>query len=157
MDDSGNMWLAWPRPVDPKSVYLIQPVPVEQNAPCEAFRFNADYFTVDGTQDPWLYTSGFEGPASFKVTLSSQKVRQYKVRFHFAETQDAPPGARVFDVKIQGKKVLAGLDVAKEAGGARRALAREVAGVSAKETMVIELLPIRGKPPLLCSLEVIEQ
>ena len=157
MDANGAMWLAWPRPVDPKNAYIIMPAPVEQTAECEGFRFNADTTSIDGTPDPWLYTSGLEGPGSFRLTLSGQTKRAYTVRFHFAETQDAAPGERVFDVKVQGRKALAGIDIARQAGGARKALVKEITGVSANGAMNIELSSITGKAPLLCSLEVIEE
>ena len=115
------------------------------------------YYLIDGTRDPWLYTSGFEGPARFELTLSHQEAREYRVRLHFAEPQDATPGERVYDVMIQGKTVLSDLDIAKEAGGARWIMVKEIAGFSATETTEIQLSSIRGKPPLLCSLEMIEQ
>jgi len=68
-------------------------------------------------------------------------LRTFTVRLHFAEMHGAEPGERVFDVKLQGKTVLKGFDVAKEAGGANRALAKEIKGVAVGATMTLELIP----------------
>jgi len=71
--------------------------------------------------------------------------RSFTVRLHFAETDDVEPGRRVFDVAVQGKIVLEGLDIAREAGGKNRALVKEFKDVEASEQIVIELTQ-RGQP-----------
>ncbi|MCX5659454.1 MAG: PQQ-binding-like beta-propeller repeat protein [Planctomycetota bacterium] len=89
--------------------------------------------------------------------------RTYTVRLHFAELSDIQPGVRVFDVRIQGREALKDLDVAREAGGVRRALVKEFKGISAGESMVIEFAPHeKGKfnpdtTPILSGLEVYEE
>ena len=67
--------------------------------------------------------------------------RAFTVRLHFAELDGARPGERVFDVKLQDKLVLEDLDVVKEAGGARRALVKEIKGVKADRALTIEMIP----------------
>lgn len=47
---------------------------------------------------------------------------KYQVNLKFAETAVRNKGERVFDVLINGKKVLAGFDILQEAGGANKAL-----------------------------------
>ena len=157
MDADGRLWLAWPRPVDPKKVYVIQPVPVEQEAEATRFRLNSDYHPIAGTQTPWLYTSGLAGPLKFTVPLSDDQPARYTIALHFAETEDGTLGRRVFDVRLQGKTVVSGLDIAAAAGGADRAWKREFQNIAANGTLTVELVPVRGKAPLICSLEVLQQ
>ena len=157
MDAEGKLWLAWPRPVDPKRVYFIQPLPVEQEGKAERIRLNADTHPIANTQTPWLYTSALAGPLKFTVRLGKGEATRYNVALHFAETEQAKPGQRVFDVKIQGKTVLSNLDIAAAAGGANRALTKAVRNVAATWTMTVELVPVRGKAPRICSLEILQQ
>jgi len=79
------------------------------------------------------------------------------VALRFADPKHGAPGQRVFDVLIQGKKVVTSLDIAAAAGGRNRALEQTCKGVAAEGTMTIELVPVKGDVPLLCSLEVVER
>ena len=92
----------------------------------------------------------------------SRPARTYTVRLHFAEPDDAKPGDRVFDVKIQGKVMLKGFDVVQAAGGPRRAVVREFTGIRAGDELTVELVPpslsVRADAaPILSGLEVSEQ
>jgi hypothetical protein len=157
MDAEGRLWLAWPRPVDPKKVYIIQPLPLELESDCAGFRFNSDYHPIANTQTPWLYTSGLTGPLKFTVQLSDDRAARYNVTLHFAETEDGAVGRRVFDLRVQGKTMISHLDVAAAADGANRALTKELRNIVANGTLTVELVPVRGKPPLVCSMEVLRQ
>jgi beta-galactosidase len=77
-----------------------------------------------------------------------------RVTLHFAELdKDIKPGDRVFDVKLQGQTVAAGLDVAKDAGGSERPLNRELRRVKVTDKLVVELAPVKGQP-ILSAIEV---
>jgi hypothetical protein len=80
----------------------------------------------------------------------------YTVRLHFAECDQVKPGERVFDVKIQNKTVIQGLDVVSEAGGCKTALTKQVEGVRASDTIRIGLVPsTRSKlPAILSAIEI---
>ncbi|MDD4890345.1 MAG: malectin domain-containing carbohydrate-binding protein, partial [Phycisphaerae bacterium] len=81
----------------------------------------------------------------------------YTVRLHFAEMEDRAPGERVFNVSIQGKQVLTDFDVAKEAGGPRRSIVREFAGIAIGRELTLEFSPSASAPnceSLLCGVEV---
>ena len=79
---------------------------------------------------------------------------EYRVTLHFAELQkDAKPGDRLFDVKLQGRTVLARLDVVQSAGGIERALTREFRLVNVSDKLVVELEPLKGEP-ILSAIEV---
>ena len=86
--------------------------------------------------------------------------RPFTVRLHFAELADAAPGERVFDVLIQGRKVLRGFDIAKTAGGPRKSVMTEFKGVEVSDQLRIDMnrsTPGRGRPPLLCGIEVLAE
>jgi hypothetical protein len=76
-----------------------------------------------GRQDDLLRV--FDRSAVQVQTLEDSKGgSKYAVKLHFAELDDVAPGERVVDVALQGKVVLKDFDVAKEAGGAMRAISR---------------------------------
>jgi len=88
--------------------------------------------------------------------------RSFTVRLHFAEIEDVAPGRRVFDVALQGKTVLKGLDIAAEGGGPNRALVKEFNRVGASRQIVIELTEAAppdhgGLPPAISAVEVLDQ
>ena len=87
--------------------------------------------------------SGAKGLSSLIVKLAEPGVapRNYKVRLHFLEPDDVPPGERVFSVSVQGKKVLQSLDVVQEAGGKNHSLVKEFGGVAVTDDLVIEFDP----------------
>ncbi len=101
------------------------------------------------------FVSGGEADVVFTAP-SMPAERTFTVRLHFAELEDVKPGRRVFDVTIQGKTVIQGLDVVAAAGGRRRALVREVKGVRATETLRVGLVPAKTSthPAILSAVEI---
>ncbi len=88
---------------------------------------------------PWVAASGATGLKSLVLTLDKEAKAStpYTVRLVFLEpVKDA--GGRVFDVSLQGKRVLKDLDVAREAGGPLRSLVKEFAGVEAAKELRID-------------------
>ncbi|MCK5801729.1 MAG: PQQ-binding-like beta-propeller repeat protein [Lentisphaeria bacterium] len=86
--------------------------------------------------------------------------RPYTIRLHFAELAGAAPGERVFDVRIQGKKVLSGFDIAKATGGVRKSVTAEFKGIEVSDQLRIDLsrsIAGRGRPPLLCGVEILAE
>ena len=68
----------------------------------------------------------------------------YTVRLHFAEIWYTAAGARVFNVNINGRRVLSDFDVAAQAGGAFKAVVRDVNAVtSTSGQLVIAFAPTR--------------
>ena len=53
-------------------------------------------------------------------------------------------GDRLFDVKAQGRAVATGIDVAKESGGAFRALQRSVMVKVADGPLRLDFVPVKG-------------
>jgi outer membrane protein assembly factor BamB len=98
------------------------------------------------------------------VLSAGEKVplRAFTVRLHFAELDGARPGERVFDVKLQDKLALENLDVFKEAGGAHRALVKEIKGVTVARAITIEMIPkarqlTNKSVPILSGIEMIAE
>ncbi len=69
----------------------------------------------------------------------------YILRMHFAELDDLEPGQRVFDVHVQGRPVLEGFDIVREAGGPRRAISRDFR-ITAERELTIQFIPQAGEP-----------
>jgi outer membrane protein assembly factor BamB len=162
-DARGTIWLAYPRPrIGPDTGLDLK---LDLNGtllPGGRFESQSELSTpIAATQTPWLYTSAARGLAKFSVPLLGEQdaPATYTVRLHFAEfNETVKPGTRVFDVKLQGRMVLEGIDIAA-AAGSRVALVREVAGVAVTHDLAVELVPRAEKPtseqmPLLSALEV---
>jgi outer membrane protein assembly factor BamB len=90
-------------------------------------------------------------PATNKV----YSVSPGTVRLYFAEPRSILPGARVFDVWLQGKNVQKDLDVVQEAGAPNRMLVKEYAGIPLGGELRVTFIPKAGQP-LLCGLEIIK-
>jgi beta-galactosidase len=85
----------------------------------------------------------------------------YIVRLGFAALPGDKPGQRVFDVKLNGKVVLKGFDIIKEAGKVDSALWKEFE-VSLGEKLTIELVARSDKPaavamPLINGVQVLRK
>jgi len=121
-----------------------------------------------GGRSPYIYMSWFVS-RDFKLPVLARPLRtiiespvvapkrRMTVKLHFAEPDDLKPGQRVFDVAIQGKKVLKNFDIVKEAGAPRRAVVKEFSGISAAKTLTVELSPTKsdsGLQPVLCAIQV---
>jgi hypothetical protein len=106
---------------------------------------------------PFVAASGFEGVETLRIALCAKagEQRAYAVRLHFAEPGGAKPGERLFSVSLQGREVIAGLDVARAAGGPLGAIVREFHNVATDREIRIDLRAIApGRPPLLCGVAI---
>lgn len=63
---------------------------------------------IKGTQDPALFKTYREGRLDFQIALPNG---EYQIIFKFAEPQDIPVGARIFDIYAEGKLVIEGMDI----------------------------------------------
>jgi outer membrane protein assembly factor BamB len=137
--------------------------------------------SVDGGDGhPWVGASGLIGAGEIVITPSLRRPLVAKpaktgepapeqepllkvdhpplphtVRLFFSEPAGLAPGARVFDVRLQGKTVLTGFDIAREAGAAADVVMREFTGISIGRDLRIELVPAAGSPhpPALSGVE----
>lgn len=130
------MWLEYPK------VYAAGPdlpVKIESNSHTW-FRNHATWIENTGGEYDWVASYGVKGITSMSVDLmpeDSPVEQYYTVTLYFAEPEDLSAGERVFDVLIQGDKVLENLDIANEAGGSRRILKKEFNRVKVGKTLSI--------------------
>ena len=97
-------------------------------------------------------------PPPEEETNTSTSDRRVTVRLVFLEPDAArQSGQRVFDVALQGQRVLTGLDVVAAAGGPLRTLVRTFEEIPAGRELKITLTPTTELPPLLSGVEIIEQ
>jgi len=152
--DNGTLWLDYPS-VGGKSPQ----VKVEVAEEPEYFRRHSSRIRGDGLK--WVAASGCTGLSRLTLTLiygdsAPRDTSSYTVRLHFVEPEALKPGRRVFDVAIQGRTVLNGLDVVGRAGAPLTVHVEEFAGVSAENTLTVSLTPKAGSlPPVLCGVEVV--
>jgi hypothetical protein len=88
------------------------------------------------------------------------KPARYNVRLFFSEPDDAEPGQRVFDVKLQGETVTEQLDIRRATGGRNRTLVMEYPGVEAGRTLEVALVPTANpsspeQQPVLQAIEIV--
>jgi outer membrane protein assembly factor BamB len=158
---NGEMWFGYPRPdlpADRKAMGFSFRLETEFAAGGGYFRQNSETEPIAGANDPWIFSSCGRGLTRCVVPVLSEsdKPAEYTVRLYFAELENTPAGGRVFDVKLQGKTVLAGFDPSKEAGGSHKAVVKEFAGVRVTRNLEIELAPNPGVPgPILSGVEIL--
>lgn len=155
LDKERGPFLAWPEVVPYIGDWPKLHLPVEGGEKSEGFRFNTDYHPVAGTNRPWIYTSGLTGELDLKITTEGQKT--CRIVLHFMEPEQVQGGGRVFDVLVNGKRVLSQVDIVKETGAPNEALVKQVKGVSLSPTVEVSLRRASGKPPLLCGIEIIPE
>jgi outer membrane protein assembly factor BamB len=158
----GTLWLGYPRPDGPLVLRFDLNVALYPEG--EYFRHDTLQTSVQGTDSPWLFTTGVRGLRRCVVPLigPGEGAARYTVRLAFAELDTAAPGTRVFDVKLQEQVVAKDFDPVREAGGPGRALVKEFRGVTAKDQLVVELIapakePKGGSMPVLQGLEVLRE
>lgn len=77
---------------------------------------------IQGTETPEIYRRERYGMEGYRFRLPNG---EYRIRLHFAETYKKWPAARLFDVTVQGDKVLSEFDIFKTADGMNKAVVRE--------------------------------
>lgn len=150
---SGRLWLDFPS-VGGDSPDI--PVTIEGEH-VEYYRQHPTF--VSGNDYRWVACCGVFGVSSITVSLDKQdSVAElpYTVRLHFAEPMDLGVGERVFDVSLQGQKVLVDFDVFEQAGSAKQAVIKEFKGVSARDSIHIELISKTGRT-LICGVEIVAE
>jgi outer membrane protein assembly factor BamB len=152
--DDGTLWLEHPPAGGPSPRLAVKTSPASPRW----FRHHAS--SVDGAGPAWVMASGACGLAEVQVTLAPRTMgrpRRYTVRLYFLEPDHLGAGERRFDVALQGRKVLSGLDVSDEAGGPGRGLVKEFHDVLIDRDLTVRLTPDAAAPvpeTVLCGIEV---
>jgi beta-galactosidase len=99
-----------------------------------------------------------------KIAVSAEGIdpgRPLTLRLVFVEPQYETPGSRVFSIAALGRELVRDLDIAAEAGGPWRSLAKEFPGLRLSSrpdgTGVLELdFAAKVGEPLLCGIELVQ-
>jgi hypothetical protein len=149
----GTLWLDVPSAGAPSPRV---PVAIDGLKPYrhDALRFRG------GEAPAWVGASGVRGSGRIDIQpvikpRSDRTPVRYTVTLVFAEPREIAPGGRVFDVKLQGKTVVAGLDLAK-AAGSRACLQKQFTGVKVEDKLAIELVRGAGEP-VLCGVKLVRE
>lgn len=100
------------------------------------------YKHIKGTEDQYLYNTQRYDIKGYKINLPNGK---YRVSFLFSETKYNEPDKRVFDIALEGKKLLQGIDVYQLAGS--DTVCRVVSPDFRVDdfTLDIDILPVKGE------------
>lgn len=84
---------------------------------------------------------------------------RYTVRLYFAEPDEIAVGHRVFDIEIQGQKVLEKMDIIQETGVPFRGVVKEFKGIPVAKDLAVHLRPSPGSPlkPVLSGIEMLQE
>ncbi len=152
--DDGTLWLEYP------SIGGVSPAVKVSTQPASLKTFRRHASVVTGPYN-WVTSSGMKGINELKIELGAMTdAKRYTVKLYFAEPENVAVGQRLFDIEIEGQKVLTNFDIAKEAGGSLRSVVREFAGVSARGQLTVRLTPSEGtalREPVLCGIELIAE
>jgi hypothetical protein len=151
--DENTLWLEYPfvAGADPE-------IPVTMDT-AGYRRIRKDPISITSETTPWISASSIGGIRSLEITLSEDTIVQeasYSVNLYFSEPEMMLEGERVFDVIIQGEKVLENLDILSETGSLDRELVKSFSGIRAGETLTLEMIPKRGNT-ILAGIELIQE
>ncbi len=153
--DNGGLWIDFPS-VGGESPDL--PVTIVPDNPR---MFRRHMSRVSGDELTWVAASGAESVERVRVTLAKEPTttRRYTVKLVFVEPRDTSAGERVFDVVIQGKRVLKSFDIAKRGGGSLKTVIRTFKRVKADTEIVVDFIAAGSskKKPVISGMEVIAE
>lgn len=153
--DNGTLWLDYPtKNHGPSPGIGIQILPNTW----KAFRRHTAR-SGDGTL-PWVTNSGIDGVSSIEIVLAvgEPSPTPYDIRLYFSEPDYDTPGTRVFNVSIQGERVLSDFDIVKETSTTYQSLVREFQDISVDRTLTIAFEPSELTPdakPVISGIEIV--
>jgi outer membrane protein assembly factor BamB len=147
------LWLEFPK------VYAPGPdteITIQPSNPVW-FRNHASWIKNPEQGHSWVGSYGAEGIEEVRIPLLPKESSPllYKVTFYFVEPKEIEAGKRVFDLYMQGKKVLSDIDIVKATGGSRRILKSLIESISVEEDLIIRFSPKAGSlPPVISGIEI---
>ena len=154
--DNGTLWLDYPNVGGPSPEITVSTSPENP----KWFLHHSSFYK--GSELPWIASSGSEGLRRITISLpgKSSEPRLYTVRLYFAEPENVKVGERVFDVLIQGNRMIDRLDIAAEAGASKKALIKEFTGIGLSDSLVIAFVPAGrsgNREPVINGIEVVAE
>ena len=141
----GKLWLDFPEAGSPSVKVDIKIEPKS----AEVFRHHSS--RIKSGQLKWVGASGLKGVEQVRIKLKENG--QYRVKLHFMEPEHKEAGHRIFDVSLQGEKVLPKLDIAQAAGGRNLVISREFNATVEDGTLMINLQSHNATKPILCGVQ----
>ena len=160
-DAAGNLWIHHFHGAG-HPLLLAYPVVIKKYPGAEDVRRSSLHTPIANSEEPFVFASAIRGLQSCVLPVNKPGEKgPYIVRLGFAALPGDKPGQRVFDVKLNGKVVLKGFDIIKEAGKVDSALWKEFE-VSLGEKLTIELVARSDKPaavamPLINGVQVLRK
>jgi outer membrane protein assembly factor BamB len=162
--DNGTLWVEYP-----ESQSDGQRLAIELEGTPRYFRRHAS--TLTGARLSWVHASGVEDATVVRIPLRAQPASAagknakkpetpsklpatplapapYRVLLYFTEPQDLAAGQRVFDVYVQGQRVLQDLDIAAATGQSPRVLVKTLEKVLLSDQLEVRFAAKRGRPVL---------
>ncbi len=151
--NQGALWLDYPSKGSPSPAISIQTTPSRP----EGFCNHTSRMGNSGLE--WIAASGIKGINDITVTLTRTTApsEPYTVRLFFAEPEFSSPGQRVFDVSIQGEKVLTNFDIIKETSAKNQLVFKEFKDIEVDEdlTIAFESGDASSGVPLINGIEIL--
>ncbi len=151
--DRNTLWLEFPF-VAMDSAEM----PVKMDT-IDYYEIRKDPISIDSEKTPWISASSIGGIRSLEITLSEEPTDQeatYSVNLYFSEPEKMQKGERIFEVFIQGKKVLEDFDIISETGKENKELVKSFSGIRAGKTLTLEMVPKQGNT-ILSGIELIQE
>ena len=161
---TGQVRLSWSSPSLAKSVVPSQALFAADGTPGGLTAAYFDHPAFSGpaalTTDPQVdfrWDGGRPQILMRNESLRADPQRVFTVKLYFAEPENLRVGERVFSVSLQGKRVIDGLDVVREAGGPHRPVVRTFAGIPVEQSLHIDLAPAGQRPPVISGVELVAE
>jgi len=153
ISDGNTLWLEFP------NVAGTSPeIPVTIDT-IDYYEVRKDPISISSKNTPWISASAIGGLRSMEITLSKEaeaKEASYSVHLYFSELEEKETGERVFDISIQGRRVLKNLDIISETGKENKELVKSFSGILAGKTLKIEMDPKKGNT-ILSGIEIVQE
>ncbi len=157
--DNGTLWLDYPSVGGPSPAVQVKLQPAKPTA----FRKHSSLVKADGLR--WVAASGLLGVRQVTVRLipqdantSQQKPLNYTVTLHFLDPRENAKTESVFDVIINGEKMLKKFNPVEAAGSTDKGIFRSFKNVTTTESVEIKLEPEDAQAEtFLCGIEFILQ
>ena len=147
MTHGGTLFLDYPSVGGPSPEITLQTHPATPD-----YFYHHSLFIQAGRGWPWVCASGAQGIKSLRLT--ELKSGTFTVRLYFVEPQHTASGARVFDVALQGKPVLADFDIFVAAQGRMKCLVKEFTDVQLDGDCTLTFTAHQGQS-LLSGIELV--